>query len=154
LRKDSRLGVKDNIGLEEGPPTSQIWNKSLLIWKVGAKQPPHFMTTNKTNGTIPDSNAQRTALENIENEVAQLTRLLAQEPTSEGETEIAELLQRLESADGMATGVESKLDSLLGNLDDMLASLEPSSKESAVTVMQESAEQEVLIKPTNGELDR
>lgn len=102
------------------------------------------MTTSEPNGTIPDSNTQRTALENLEVDVAQLSLLLAQEPTSEGDTEIAELLQRLESADGMARGVESRLDDILGNLDNMLASLEPSDKDSQVVVQRAPAEEESL----------
>lgn len=37
----------------------------------------------------------------------------------------SELLARLESADTMASGVETRLDDLLGTLDDLLSALEP-----------------------------
>jgi hypothetical protein len=76
--------------------------------------------------TCLDASAQTTALDSIEIDVAQLKQLLSQEPSAESETEIAELLQRLESVDGMARGVESRLDDVLGNLNDLLASLETS----------------------------
>jgi hypothetical protein len=55
--------------------------------------------------------------------IAQLSSLLVQEP-AEGETDVAELLRTIEAADGMAQGVESKLDNMLENLDNLLASLE------------------------------
>jgi hypothetical protein len=42
------------------------------------------------------------------------------------EADVAELLQRLESADGMAKGLESRLDDILGNLDNLLVTLESS----------------------------
>ena len=41
-----------------------------------------------------------------------------------GEADIAELLVQLESVDGMAQGVENRLDNILENLDGLLASLE------------------------------
>lgn len=55
--------------------------------------------------------------------IAQLSSLLVQKPV-EGDTDVAELLRTIETADGMAQGVESKLDSMLENLDNLLVSLE------------------------------
>ncbi|KAJ7651581.1 hypothetical protein DFH06DRAFT_1475621 [Mycena polygramma] len=61
----------------------------------------------------------------IEADVAELNELLSRETLDEaGEASVEELLARLESADGVAKGVENKLDALLGNLDNLLASLE------------------------------
>ncbi|SJL06434.1 uncharacterized protein ARMOST_09771 [Armillaria ostoyae] len=54
-----------------------------------------------------------------------LNSLLSQDNLDESdESSVAELIQRLESADGVAKGMESKLDDLLGNLDTLLAVLE------------------------------
>ncbi|KDQ51136.1 hypothetical protein JAAARDRAFT_103360, partial [Jaapia argillacea MUCL 33604] len=59
-----------------------------------------------------------------------LTSLLSisQDSTSDETTlsdqEVAELLRRLETADGLARGVESRLDSVIDELDGLLASLE------------------------------
>ncbi|KAJ7754992.1 hypothetical protein DFH07DRAFT_496872 [Mycena maculata] len=76
----------------------------------------------KTNGSEA-SPAQITAA--IEADVAELNELLSRDTLDDaGEASVAELLARLESADGVATGVENKLDVLLGNLDNLLAALE------------------------------
>ncbi|KAJ7103183.1 hypothetical protein B0H15DRAFT_942680 [Mycena belliarum] len=78
--------------------------------------------TAQANGSDPKS-PQITA--SIEADIAELSELLSKDTLDDaGEASVAELLARLESADGVAKGVESKLDSLLGNLDTLLASLE------------------------------
>ena len=41
------------------------------------------------------------------------------------DSELSELLARLDSANTMASGVEAKVDEILGTLDDLLTSLEP-----------------------------
>lgn len=67
--------------------------------------------------------AQITA--SIEADLAELNELLSKETLDDaGEASVVELLARLESADGVAKGVENKLDALLGNLDSLLATLE------------------------------
>ncbi|OJA18056.1 hypothetical protein AZE42_05421 [Rhizopogon vesiculosus] len=43
--------------------------------------------------------------------------------------DLKEILARLESADGVAKGVEGRLDELLGTLDNLLTSLEPHDEE-------------------------
>ncbi|KAJ7070685.1 hypothetical protein C8F01DRAFT_1244395 [Mycena amicta] len=54
----------------------------------------------------------------MEADLAALIELLSKESLDEaGEASVEELLARLESADGVAKGVENKLDTLLGNLD-------------------------------------
>jgi hypothetical protein len=86
------------------------------------------MSSHQINGTaVSDATAQMTALDtgSTEIDVAQLAQLLSQvEPSAESETEITDLLHKLESADGIAKGVESRLDDILGNLNSLLASLE------------------------------
>ncbi|KAF8844119.1 hypothetical protein BDN67DRAFT_963212 [Paxillus ammoniavirescens] len=62
----------------------------------------------------------------LECDVTFLGSLIAesdQNPTND--SELSELLARLDSADGMARGVESRLDEILGTLDNLLTSLEP-----------------------------
>jgi len=67
---------------------------------------------------------------------------------SDGTDDLMEILARLESADGIATDVEGKLDQLLGTLDNLLTSLEtrnedtPPEDERRVTV---EAEQVTII---------
>ncbi|KAK0466276.1 uncharacterized protein EV420DRAFT_1636860 [Desarmillaria tabescens] len=61
----------------------------------------------------------------LDDDISLLNSLLSQDNLDESdEASIAELMQRLESADGVAKGMESKLDDLLGNLDTLLAVLE------------------------------
>ncbi|KAJ7361365.1 hypothetical protein DFH08DRAFT_843917 [Mycena albidolilacea] len=75
----------------------------------------------------------------IEQDIAELNELLSKETLDDaGEASVAELLARLESADGVAKGVETKLDALLGNLDSLLAALE---EEKADTSVQEGSQQ-------------
>ncbi|KAJ7459048.1 hypothetical protein B0H11DRAFT_2060208 [Mycena galericulata] len=85
---------------------------------------------NKVNGSDkPNTNSSEATPARInaaiEADIAELSELLSKDTLDDaGEASVAELLARLESADGVATGVESKLDSLLGNLDNLLAALE------------------------------
>ncbi|TFK41973.1 hypothetical protein BDQ12DRAFT_719995 [Crucibulum laeve] len=76
---------------------------------------------NKPNGTADSSNSST-----LESDIAQLTSLLSHDlDVSAGDdTDVAALLHRLTKADGMAQGVEGKLDDILGNLDRLLSSLE------------------------------
>ncbi|KIL00785.1 hypothetical protein PAXRUDRAFT_123899, partial [Paxillus rubicundulus Ve08.2h10] len=62
----------------------------------------------------------------VDSDVTFLGSLIAesrQNPTND--SDLLELLARLDSADGMARGVESRLDEILGTLDNLLTSLEP-----------------------------
>ncbi|KIJ66458.1 hypothetical protein HYDPIDRAFT_166679 [Hydnomerulius pinastri MD-312] len=77
------------------------------------------------NGTAPDTR-QPSQTNGLESDVRLLCTLLEggnRDPTDD--SELAELLARLDSADGVANGVESRLDELLGTLDNLLSSLEP-----------------------------
>ncbi|KAF7975197.1 hypothetical protein HWV62_10262 [Athelia sp. TMB] len=59
----------------------------------------------------------------LEGDVSQLSALLSQ-GTPARDADVTELLRGIETADGMAQGVEKKLDEMLNNLDELLASLE------------------------------
>lgn len=61
----------------------------------------------------------------IESDLAQTStsELLTEDPSLLGGDDVAELLQRLSSADSMAQGMEAKIDSVLHNLDELLALL-------------------------------
>ncbi|KAF7337556.1 hypothetical protein MSAN_02228900 [Mycena sanguinolenta] len=86
------------------------------------------MSSTKPNTTTSDDGANTTPAQltaSIERDVAELNELLSKETLDDaGEASVAELLARLESADGVAKGVENKLDTLLGNLNNLLAALE------------------------------
>jgi len=76
-----------------------------------------IMSSNKVNGQTNES---------IEADVALLSSLLSQDNVelSEDATNLAELLVGLNNADGVARGLEGKLDDVLANLDSLLAKLE------------------------------
>jgi hypothetical protein len=88
----------------------------------------------------------------IEQDIAELNELLSKETLDDaGEASVAELLARLESADGVAKGVETKLDALLGNLDSLLAALE---EEKADTSVQEDSQQPPATSQSTDESDK
>jgi hypothetical protein len=62
-------------------------------------------------------------LEQLEALVSQDLKALLQDDPQTDEINYAQILQRLNSTDAMAKGVESKLDNILGNLDALLESL-------------------------------
>ncbi|KAH8099784.1 hypothetical protein BXZ70DRAFT_1008765 [Cristinia sonorae] len=63
-------------------------------------------------------------------DIATLASLLAQRPTSDADplavddVDIAEELRRLEAANGIADGMEDRLDELIGDLDKLLQTLQ------------------------------
>lgn len=72
------------------------------------------------------SNTPRPA-ENLESDISMLASLLNRNTASAESTEdvdVAELLRQLETADGIAQGVESRLDGIIEHLNGMLQSLE------------------------------
>ncbi|KAF8203771.1 hypothetical protein BJ912DRAFT_1052565 [Pholiota molesta] len=60
----------------------------------------------------------------VEEDVVQISEFVTDDPTLLGGDDVAELLQRLTSASNMAEGMESKLDNVLQNLDNLLALLD------------------------------
>ena len=77
-------------------------------------------------GQLPDSTSD--TLASTVSQVAFLQQVISSSvPTEEGaEGDISEILKQLEAADGVAQGVESKLDKLLENLEEMIEGLEAS----------------------------
>lgn len=77
-------------------------------------------TTNSINGDIIVAKILQ-----IESDLTQtsISKLLAEDPTLLGGEDVAELLQRLSGADSMAQGMESRIDSVLQHLDEILALL-------------------------------
>lgn len=73
-----------------------------------------------------DSATAMSTKSGLEGDIARLSALLSQ-GTPAKEADVAELLRGIETADGMAQGVEAKLDEMLNNLDQLLASLESES---------------------------
>lgn len=62
----------------------------------------------------------------LESDLSKLAALLSEPNTEANEEDIATLLQKLEAANGIAAGVEDKLDGILDHLDGLLNSMEPS----------------------------
>ena len=78
-----------------------------------------------TNGKENRSSAAGVNLPNdVSSELSQLAALLSQDETNSAEPDIEELLHRMETADNMACGLESRLDGMIGNLDALLKLLE------------------------------
>jgi hypothetical protein len=80
-------------------------------------------TPNDTNSSMDPSSCNKLA-----SEVAFLQDVLSSPPPTEAESgsNIAALLKQLDTADGVAQGVESRLDKLLSNLEGLLEGLEAS----------------------------
>lgn len=95
----------------------------------GTSQPAP--TTDSTNANT---------LQSIDADVALLSSLLNQDDVDPGAdaANLAELLRRLDGANGVAQGLESKIDDVLGNLDNLLAALE--SKEGELAAAKTDAE--------------
>ncbi|KAJ7155927.1 hypothetical protein C8R43DRAFT_1065498 [Mycena crocata] len=72
----------------------------------------------KVNGSDKTSDSDPATAQinaSIEADIAELSELLSKDTLDDaGEASVAELLARLESADGVARGVEGKLDALIG----------------------------------------
>lgn len=84
------------------------------------------MPSPNTNGTIPNGTPSAEPRSTLESDVALLQSLLVEDPNfEESDVNVVELLRRLETADGIATGLESRLDDIMGSLDSMLGALEP-----------------------------
>ncbi|KAI0082115.1 hypothetical protein K474DRAFT_825219 [Panus rudis PR-1116 ss-1] len=75
---------------------------------------------------MPDPQPQTDTAATVDADIAFLQSALdrfAKDPVDE--QDIAELLRHLETADGIATGVENRLDHILEHLDALLTSLDP-----------------------------
>ncbi|ESK96161.1 hypothetical protein Moror_7302 [Moniliophthora roreri MCA 2997] len=82
-----------------------------------------LQSTENTQGT------SNTDLQSIEADLARVSSVLSPghntDPEQElSEANVVELLQQLDNADGAMTGVEEKLNNVLGQLDSLLAALE------------------------------
>ncbi|EIW87196.1 hypothetical protein CONPUDRAFT_161789 [Coniophora puteana RWD-64-598 SS2] len=82
--------------------------------------------TSSTN----NASAQPPLQARLQSDIDQLQALLSNgELDGDGVENLAELLSRLEDANGVAEGVESRLDDVIGTLDTLLASLEQQEQE-------------------------
>ena len=69
-------------------------------------------------------NSSEASLLEIEQEIAQLSEFVTSDPALLGGEDVAQLLQRLTSAETMAEGMENRIDSVLQNLDSLLGLLD------------------------------
>lgn len=96
-----------------------------LLLGVYSLRPTMSTQNNDDNSNSAASQSPHVLPNGIDADVAQVTKLLAQDSLNgDDEVNIAELFKRIENADGVAQGVESKLDDLLGTLDKLLQQLE------------------------------
>ncbi|TBU58129.1 hypothetical protein BD310DRAFT_927739 [Dichomitus squalens] len=80
---------------------------------------PHLHDSSSQNGAVARS-ASRSSLDA---DIALMNKLLS-EDVDESDPSIEELLKRLEAAEGLADGVEERLDVVIGSLDELLNDLE------------------------------
>ncbi|KAG1742720.1 uncharacterized protein EDB91DRAFT_1247527 [Suillus paluster] len=85
-----------------------------------------IMSNNNTTDTETNGPSNSKLDSSLEADIAHLSNLVINGSLDgSNETEdLIEILARLESADGMAQGIEGRLDDILGTLDDLLTSLE------------------------------
>ncbi|KAJ3525165.1 hypothetical protein NM688_g8447 [Phlebia brevispora] len=95
----------------------------------------HHMAERSANGNgIAELSDAPTIPASLKADIALLRSLLQNDaltgdPENADEPGLEELLQRLETADGIARGVESRLDDIIDHLDELLEGLEPHSGE-------------------------
>lgn len=77
----------------------------------------------RPEGQSSEGSLSAAELEQLEALVSQDLKALLQDDPQTDEINYAQILQRLNSTDAMAKGVESKLDNILWNLDALLESL-------------------------------
>ncbi|KAJ3476203.1 hypothetical protein NLI96_g11316 [Meripilus lineatus] len=77
----------------------------------------------------------------LETDISILASILSKSTASSDaeDIDVAELLSQLETANGIAEGVESRLDGILQHLDGMLHSLESNPKDAASTLTKDIA---------------
>ncbi|OCH90557.1 hypothetical protein OBBRIDRAFT_793221 [Obba rivulosa] len=112
------------------------------------------MSTEESNGVSKPSGGS------LDSDLALLSLLLQQSEANGDEGDVIELLRRLESADGIARDVESRLDDMIGGLDSLLGALEPGaegtivSQSTSVTVIEDvGSREEVVVSETQEQLD-
>jgi hypothetical protein len=80
------------------------------------------MTSNGNNKIDPTAlSASQTEIDELEADITEIAELAQTNPALLGGDDVAQLLERLSSAENVADGVESKLDTVLQNLDKLLA---------------------------------
>ncbi|OJT13965.1 hypothetical protein TRAPUB_9504 [Trametes pubescens] len=92
-----------------------------------------------------------TTSSSLEADIALLSKLLSQN-ADESDPDVVELLRRLEAAEGIADGVESRLDGIIDHLDDLLSDLEtqtaPKQEESGDTAVAQVKEEVIIATST------
>ena len=82
--------------------------------------------TAPANGVSKDNSSQSA----LASDIALLSAILSRSADPTDETDIAELLRQIDSAHGVAEGVETRLDGVIDNLDTLLDSLESHASQS------------------------
>ena len=96
------------------------------------------------NGNAPRRDGGNTS-SSLEADIALLSNLLSQN-VDESDPDVAEVLRRLEAAEGIADGVESRLDGIIDHLDNLLSDLEArATSEQGTDATQSSTVEEVAV---------
>ena len=81
------------------------------------------MSSPSDSASCNGSKPSRTAQPSIESDLAFLQNALSQEVDPSQPEDVEELLKKLEAAEGVADGMESRLDDIMDNLDRLLGDL-------------------------------
>lgn len=110
-----------------------------------------FVMSNSNTADTRTNGPSNNRLDNsLETDIAHLNALLLNGSLDGShETEdLTEILARLDSADGVAKGIEGRLDGLLGTLDNLLSSLETGDEASIVEKTISIEEEQVTVSST------
>ena len=109
-------------------------------------------TTDSISGDTMVANKNEILILQVESDLAEtsISELLAEDPSLLGGDDVAELLQRLSSADSMAQGMEFKIDSVLQNLDELLALLGAEETPTTSEVAESSTSDPEVTKTSSG----
>lgn len=93
------------------------------------------MSSTRSTAASQHDTKPHTASSSLEADIARLTRLLSGQDlgddantntntNTDADADVEELLRRIEAAEGLADGVEERLDGIIGDLDSLLDDLE------------------------------
>lgn len=103
----------------------------------------HSSDMSNVNGTTNKPDGQASTQGNaLTEDIALLASLLSDDQSEEiDERNISELLRKLDTANGVASGVEDRLDEILNNLDGLLGTLESSTNSGTSTASADAGSQ-------------
>ncbi|KAM5538331.1 hypothetical protein V8D89_007933 [Ganoderma adspersum] len=96
------------------------------------------------SSSVPDGSQNGTPSQpSLDADIALLQKLLSEDIDESNPENVAELLKRLEAAEGLAGGVEERLDGIMDHLDTLLTDLEAKQMDGAVEGVEVEVDVEV-----------